>query len=153
MVREKYRDKPFAYKLISALLRIAGGIIILLVVFFAARFLSGTPFYRMFDGISVSEIIRMGLVIVAVLCLFISFWKALAGGIATIIPVVIYTILESIEKGAYTAGAINYILLGIAVMYVIMGIVKIHVEHDKMEDIMGPRVEKNDGPNLMDLHL
>ncbi len=153
MVREKYRDKPFPYKLISALLRVAGGIVIVIVVLFAARFFSETPLYRMFDGISVSEIIRMGLIIISVPCLVVSFWKALGGGIATLIPVTIYTILESIENSMFTAGVINYILFGIALMYIIMGIVKIRLEHDRMEDIMGPRIEKNDGPNLMDLHL
>jgi Sec-independent protein secretion pathway component TatC len=153
MVKEAFRDKPFYYKLLSTLLRIASGVVIILVAFFAIRFFMETPFYRMFDGISISQIIRMALVLVVVICLLVALRKSLAGGIATSVPIIAYTVLESIEYGTYTAGAINYIMLGIAVMYIIMGILKRHLEHDRMEDIMGPKIEKNEGPDLMDLHL
>jgi hypothetical protein len=153
MAREKFIDKPFFYKLLSGLLRGAGAIVVILVIIFAVRFFSGTPFYRLFDGISTSAIVRMGIILVVVLTLFISFWKTLGGGIATFILITVYTALESFEMHAYTAGAINYIVLGISLMYIIMGILKRYLEHDRMEDIMGPRIEKNEGPDLMDLHL
>ncbi len=153
MPREKFREKPFSYKLFTSLLRIASGMVIALVVFFAVRFFSETPLYRMFDGISIAQIIMMALVLVAMVCFFVSWKNAFAGGIATLFPIVAYTLIESLENGAYTAGAMNYIMLGIAAMFIIQGLLKKHIEYDRMEDIMGPRIKKEEGPNLMDLHL
>jgi hypothetical protein len=112
-----------------------------------------TPFYRMFDGISVGQIIMMALVLVAVICFFIAWKNAFAGGIAVLFPVLGYTLIDSIEKGGYSAGAFNYIIFGMALLFIIQGIVKKHLEHDRMEDIMGPKVDKNEGPDLTNLHL
>lgn len=153
MPREKFREKPFYYKLLSTMLRIASGMFILLALFFAIKFLVEIPLYRMFDGISTGQILMMVLVIIAVICFFVAWKNAFAGGIATLFPIVAYTVIESLENKVYTAGAINYIMLGIAIMFIIQGIIKKHIEYDKMEEIMGPRIVKDDGPNLMDLHL
>ena len=153
MPREKFREKPFYYKFLSAMLRLVSGMIILLVIFFAVRFLMEIPFYRMFDGISIAQIILMALVLITVICFLVAWKNAFAGGIATVFPIIAYTLIESLENKAYTAGAINYIMLGIAAMFIIQGVLKKRIEYDRMEDIMGPKIEKNDGPNLMDLHL
>jgi small-conductance mechanosensitive channel len=153
MPREKFREKPFLYKLFTALLRITSGMVILLVIFFAVRFLMETPFYRMFDGISVAQIVMMALVLVAVICFFVAWRNAFAGGIATIFPVIGYTLIDSIEQGVFSAGAINYIMFSISLLFIIQGLVKKHIEHDRMEEIMGPKIDKNDGPDLTNLHL
>ena len=153
MPREKFRDKPFYYKFFSAVLRIASGMLILLVIFFAVRFLMETPMYRMFDGISTGQIIMMALVLVAVVCLFIAWKNALSGGIATLFPIIAYTLIESLENGAYTAGAMNYIMLGMAILFIGQGLLKKHLEYDSMEDILGPKIDKNEGPDLTNLHL
>ena len=153
MAREKFREKPFLYKLFTALLRIASGMLILLVIFFTVRFLMETPFYRMFDGISVAQIIMMALVLVAVICFFIAWKNSFAGGIAVLFPVIGYTLIDSIEKGVYSAGAFNYIIIGMALLFIVQGIIKKHIEHDRMEDIMGPKIDTNEGPDLTNLHL
>jgi hypothetical protein len=153
MAREKFRDKPFYYKFFCSVLRIASGIVILLVIFFASRFLMETPMYRMFDGISVAQIIMMALALVAVICFFIAWKNAFSGGIAAMFPIIAYTLIDSIEKGAYSAQAINYIMMSLAVLFILQGILKKSLEHDRVEDIMGPRIDKNEGPDLTNLHL
>lgn len=153
MPREKFREKPFYYKMLSAMLRVSSGLVIALVIIFAIRFLVEIPLYRMFDGISIAQIVMMALVLIAVICFFTAWKNALSGGIATLFPIIAYTVIESLENKAFTASAINYIMLGIAIMFIVQGVLKKQIEYDKMESIMGPRIEKDDGPNLMDLHL
>ena len=153
MAREKFRDKPFYYKFFCAVLRIASGVVILLVIYFAARFLLEIPMYRMFDGISLAQIIMMALILVAVVCFFIAWKNAFSGGIATLFPIIAYTFIESFENGAYTAQAMNYIMLALALLFVVQGALKKHLEYDRVEDIMGPKIDKNKGPDLTNLHL
>ena len=153
MAREKFREKPFYYKLMSALLRTASAMVIALVVFFAINFLIETPLYRVFDGISATQIILMALVLVAVICFFVAWGNSFAGGIAAMFPIIAYTLIDSLEKGQYSAGAINYIMAAIAMLFIIQGILKKHIEYDRMDEIMGPRIDKDDGPNLMNLNL
>jgi len=153
MPREKFIDKPFSYKILSVTLKIASAMVILLVIFFTIRFLLETPLYRVFDDISVAQIIMMALALVAVVCFFIAWKNAFAGGIATLFPIIAYTFIDSVEKGAFAAGAINYIVIGIAFLFIVQGLIKKRIEHDRMEDIMGPRIDKNEGPDLTNLHL
>ena len=98
-------DKPIMYKIFRLVLIVASSIVILLVALFAAKFLLETPMYRMFDGISILDLINMIMVLFAIICYVVAWFHAIGAGIVSIIPIIAYTVIESIQMGVYTASA------------------------------------------------
>ncbi|MCK5130222.1 MAG: hypothetical protein KAQ68_10235, partial [Clostridiales bacterium] len=118
------REKPILYRFFRWMLIIASGVIIILVIAFVMRFVLNTPFYRMFDDVPVLTIITMALMIPIIICLMIAWLHAIGGGIASLVFVIGYTVIESIQNGMYTATAINYIMVAISILFIIQGIIK-----------------------------
>jgi hypothetical protein len=147
------KEKPFLYKLFRTVLIICSIIVIALVVFYGARFLTEAPMYRMFEGISIYAIINIGLLFLTVIFFIIAWFYPTTGGIISLFPIIGYVVLASIEKGEYTASAMNYILLVIALLFIVQGLVKKYLEIDKLKDILGPTVDKYEGPDLTNLNL
>lgn len=147
------KEKPFLYKLFRSILVVCSIMVIALVTFFAVRFLLETPMYRMFEGISIYSRINFGLIFVTVICFIIAWSHPTTGGIMSIFPTVGYVVMASIENGQYTANAMNYILLVLGVLFIVQGLVKKHLEIDRLKDILGPTVEKYEGPDLTNLNL
>ncbi len=146
-------DKPFIYKIFRVTLIVASAVVILLVAIFAAKFLLETPMYRMFDGISVLDVLNMVMVLFAIICNIVAWFHAIGGGIVSLIPIGVYTLVESVQMGIYTASAMNYIMLGLSLLFIVQGLVKRHLEIDRMDIILGPRVSKHEGPDLTNLNL
>lgn len=147
------KEKPFSYKLFRSIIIVCSVIVIVLVAFYAARFLMETPMYRMFDGISVYSIINIGLMLLTVIFFIIAWFMPTTGGILSLFPIIAYVVLASIDKGEYTANAMNYILLAIGILFIIQGLVKKYLEIDRLKDILGPTVERYEGPDLTNLNL
>ena len=147
------QDKPFLYKLFRAMLITASAVVILIVAIFAAKFLLETPMYRMFDGISISDIVLMLMILSVIICYVIAWFHAIGAGIASLIPIVAYTVIESMAMGVYTASVINYIMLGLGLLFIIQGLIKKHLEVDRMDIILRSTIKKHDGPDLTNLNL
>ena len=128
-------------------------VVILLVVVFAAKFLLETPFYRMFDGITFLDISKMLMVVFAIICYIVAWFHAVGAGIVSFLPIATYTAIESIQIGAYTATAINYIMLGLSILFIAQGLIKKHLETDRLDIIFGPSIDDHEGPDLTNLNL
>lgn len=150
---ELMRRKPLYYKIMKAFLYILSGITVLIYIILAVMYVTSGPMQTLADDITFEFLYKF--IILAIGLLFMLFaWKYhIVCALMSAVFIVGYIIVNSLDNGTFAMGFMEIVLLILCLLFVGFGFLKRWLENDGHDKIIGPDIEKHDGPDITKFKL
>lgn len=145
---ELMRRKPLYYKIMKVFIYILSAITVLIYIILAVMYVTSGPMQTLADDITFEFLFKF--IILAIGLLFMLFaWKYhITCALISAIFIVGYITVNSLDKGMFSMGFMEVALLILCLLFVAFGFLKRWLEDDGHDKILGPDIEKNDGPDI-----
>ncbi len=147
------KEMPLLYRILRIAAITISVITAGLFVGYAAWFVFSGPFETLLEDITLENVLMVALIATAIIAFIAAWYHPLNASIIAILAVVGYIVIHSVIEGAFLFQGLEIILLATALLFFGQGLYKRWLENDGMDEIIGPDVDRHEGPDISGLRL